>query len=152
MIDVGVFTGASSLAAALAVPKGGKVIACDVNEEYTKEAQKRWAEADVEDIVDLRIAPAAETLQSLIDAGEAGSYDFAFIDADKLGYDSYYELCLQLLRPGGEDFIHLLHFVAFFHVASLLSTGADNEKVGVVNKKALELTNSSVFHRARGRQ
>ena len=113
MIDVGVFTGASSLAAALAVPKGGKVIACDVNEEYTKEAQKRWAEADVEDIVDLRIAPAAETLQSLIDAGEAGSYDFAFIDADKLGYDSYYELCLQLLRPGGEDII--LIFVDIFN-------------------------------------
>jgi len=101
VIDVGVFTGASSLAAALVVPKDGKVIACDISEEYTREAVKRWNEAGVQDIVDLRIAPATETLQSLIDAGEAGSYDFAFIDADKLGYDSYYELCLQLLRPGG---------------------------------------------------
>jgi len=101
VIDVGVFTGASSLAAALALPKGGKVIACDVSEEYTREAKKRWAEANVEDIVDLRIAPAQETLQGLIDNGEAGTFDFAFIDADKLGYDSYYELCLQLLRPGG---------------------------------------------------
>ena len=120
MIDVGVFTGASSLAAALAVPKDGKVIACDVNEEYTKEAQKRWAEADVQDIVDLRIAPATETLQSLIDAGEAGSYDFAFIDADKLGYDSYYELCLQLLRPGGEDFIHLFGGISTLYSCFIL--------------------------------
>ena len=101
VIDVGVFTGASSLAAALAVPKDGKVIACDINEEYTRDAQKRWAEAGVENVVDLRIAPAQETLQGLIDNGEAGTYDFAFIDADKEGYDSYYELCLQLLRTGG---------------------------------------------------
>ena len=101
VIDVGVFTGASSLAAALAVPKDGKVIACDINEEYTRDAQKRWAEAGVENVVDLRIAPAQETLQGLIDNGEAGTYDFAFIDADKEGYDSYYELCLKLLRTGG---------------------------------------------------
>ena len=101
VIDVGVFTGASSLAAALAVPKDGKVIACDINEEYTRDAQKRWAEAGVENVVDLRIAPAQETLQGLIDNGEAGTYDFAFIDADKEGYDSYYELCLRLLRTGG---------------------------------------------------
>ena len=101
VIDVGVFTGASSLAAALAVPKDGKVIACDINEEYTRDAQKRWAEAGVENVVDLRIAPAQETLQGLIDNGEAGTYDFAFIDADKEGYDAYYELCLQLLRTGG---------------------------------------------------
>ena len=98
---MGVFTGASSLAAALAVPKDGKVIACDINEEYTRDAQKRWAEAGVENVVDLRIAPAQETLQGLIDNGEAGTYDFAFIDADKEGYDSYYELCLKLLRTGG---------------------------------------------------
>ena len=91
----------------MSLPIDGKVIACDISEEHTREAVKRWNEADVQDIVDLRIAPATETLQSLIDAGEAGSYDFAFIDADKLGYDSYYELCLQLLRPGGEDFIFI---------------------------------------------
>ena len=91
----------------ISLPIDGKVIACDISEEYTREAVKRWNEAGVQDIVDLRIAPATETLQSLIDAGEAGSYDFAFIDADKLGYDSYYELCLQLLRPGGEDIIFI---------------------------------------------
>ena len=101
VIDVGVFTGASYLAAALALPEDGKVIACDVSEEYTREAKKKWIEAKVEDIVDLRIAPAQETLQGLLEAGEAGTFDFAFIDADKLGYDSYYELCWQLLRPGG---------------------------------------------------
>ena len=104
VIDVGVFTGASSLAAALALPKDGKVIACDVSDEYTREAKKRWAEAKVEDKVDLRIAPAQKTLQELIDNGEAGTFDFAFIDADKQGYDAYYELCLQLLRPGGTKF------------------------------------------------
>ena len=91
----------------MSLPIDGKVIACDISEEHTREAVKRWNEADVQDIVDLRIAPATETLQSLIDAGEAGSYDFAFIDADKLGYDSYYELCLQLLRPGGEGIIFI---------------------------------------------
>ena len=85
----------------MALPEDGIVIACDVNEDYTKEAKKKWAEAKVEDKVDLRIAPAQETLQGLLEAGEAGTFDFAFIDADKLGYDSYYELCWQLLRPGG---------------------------------------------------
>ena len=101
VIDVGVFTGASSLAAALSLPPEGKVYACDINEEFTREAEKYWREAGVEDKVELHIAPAQDTLQKLLDEGHAGTFDFAFIDADKTGYDLYYELCLKLLRPGG---------------------------------------------------
>ena len=101
VIDVGVFTGASSLAAALALPEDGKVVACDVSKEFTNIARGFWAEAGVEDKIDLVLAPATQTLQALVDKGEAGSFDFAFIDADKQGYDSYFELCLTLMRKGG---------------------------------------------------
>jgi predicted O-methyltransferase YrrM len=100
-IEVGVFTGYSSTAVALALPPGGKLIACDVSEEYTSVARRYWAEAGVADKVDLRIAPAKETLAGLIAAGESGTFDFAFIDADKTGYAGYYEQCLALLRVGG---------------------------------------------------
>jgi len=100
-IEIGVFTGYSSLAIALALPDGGRIVACDVSDEYTTVARRYWAEAGVQDKVDLRLAPAAETLRGLIAAGEAGRYDFAFIDADKGGYAEYYERLLALLRPGG---------------------------------------------------
>ena len=100
-IEVGVFTGYSSLAVALALPADGHITALDVSEEYTSKARKYWKEAGVDHMIDLHIAPATETLQKLIDDGAAGSYDFAFIDADKPGYDAYYEACLELLRPGG---------------------------------------------------
>ena len=85
----------------MTLPEDGKVIACDVSEEFTNHGKSFWKEARVEHKIDLRIAPAQETLQLLIEAGEAGTFDFAFIDADKEGYDEYYELCLQLIRPGG---------------------------------------------------
>ena len=85
----------------MALPEDGIVVACDVSEEYTNEGKKFWKQAGMDSKIDLRIAPASQTLQSLLDSGEAGTYDFAFIDADKKGYDTYYELCLQLLRPGG---------------------------------------------------
>jgi len=101
VIDVGVFTGASSLAAALALPSDGVVVACDVSEDFTNIARKFWAEAGVSDKINLKIAPASETLSALVSSGEKDSFDFAFIDADKEGYDSYYELCLLLLRKGG---------------------------------------------------
>ncbi len=100
-LDVGVFTGYSSLVVALCLPKNGKVIACDVDEGFTNVAKEFWAKANVQDKIDLHLAPAAETLQKLIDAGEAGTFDFAFIDADKVGYPDYYEKSLKLLRPGG---------------------------------------------------
>lgn len=100
-LEVGVFTGYSSLSVALALPDDGTILACDVSEEYTSMARRYWAEAGVSSKIDLRIAPASETLDALIAAGESGKYDFAFIDADKGGYRKYYDQCLTLLRPGG---------------------------------------------------
>merc|ERR1712189_3931 len=100
-IDVGVFTGASSLAAALALPDDGKVVGCDVSEDFTSHAKKYWTEAGVEKKIKLEIAPAADTLNKLVDNGEENTFDFAFIDADKGGYDTYFELCLKLMRKGG---------------------------------------------------
>jgi caffeoyl-CoA O-methyltransferase len=100
-LEIGVFTGYSSLAVALALPAEGRIMACDVSEEYTAVARRYWAEAGVAERIELRLAPALETLDALLAAGAAGSYDFAFIDADKEAYAGYYERVLQLLRPGG---------------------------------------------------
>ena len=100
-LEVGVFLGYSSTWVALALPAGGRVIACDVSEEYTATARRTWAEAGVVDKIDLRIRPALETLDALLDEGRAETFDFAFIDADKSNYWNYYERCLALLRPGG---------------------------------------------------
>ena len=100
-LDVGVFTGYSSLAVALALPDDGHITACDVSEEWTAIARRYWAEAGVADKVDLRLAPAIETLDALLATGRAGSYDFAFIDAEKTEYADYFERVLQLLRQGG---------------------------------------------------
>lgn len=100
-VEVGVFTGYSSLSVALAMPDDGKLLACDVNAEFTTIAKKYWERAGVSHKVELVLAPAAETLAARVAAGEAGSYDLAFIDADKGGYQTYYERCLELLRPGG---------------------------------------------------
>lgn len=100
-LDIGVFTGYSSLVVALALPQDGKVVACDVSEEYTNTARKYWQQAGVASKIELHIAPAVETLDRLLTSGEAGTFDFAFIDADKSSYDNYYERALQLVRPGG---------------------------------------------------
>ena len=100
-LEVGVFTGYSSLSVALALPPDGKIIACDVSEEYTAIARRYWQKAGVADKIDLRIAPALETLDRLLADGQAETFDFAFIDADKVNYEGYYERSLQLVRPGG---------------------------------------------------
>lgn len=100
-LEVGVFTGYSSLCVALALPPTGKIIACDVSEEYTGIARRYWQKAGVAHKIDLRLAPALETLDQLLATGQAETFDFAFIDADKVGYESYYERSLQLVRPGG---------------------------------------------------
>ncbi|BCL37797.1 class I SAM-dependent methyltransferase [Nostoc sp. MS1] len=100
-LEVGVFTGYSSLSVALALPADGKIIACDVSEEFTAIARRYWQQAGVADKIDLRLAPGVVTLDALLADGQAGTFDFAFIDADKENYDNYYERALQLVRPGG---------------------------------------------------
>ena len=100
-LDIGVFTGYSSLVVALALPEDGYVTACDINTEWTDIARKYWKLAQVEDKIDLRIAPALETLDELLTDGYRGTYDFSFIDADKINYQQYYERSLELVRSGG---------------------------------------------------
>jgi predicted O-methyltransferase YrrM len=100
-LEVGVFTGLSSLHVALAMPAEGRLVACDVNAETTAVARRYWSEAGVADKIDLRIAPALETLDALLHDGAEESFDFAFVDADKENYQHYYERVLKLLRPGG---------------------------------------------------
>lgn len=101
IVEVGTFTGSGSLAMALALPEDGRVVACDVNAEWTAIGRKHWQQAGVAHKIDLRLAPASETIATLLQDGQAGRFDMAFIDADKTGYDTYYEGCLKLVRPGG---------------------------------------------------
>lgn len=100
-IEAGTFTGYSALVVALALPEDGQVIACDVSEQWTAIARRFWAEAGVAHKIDLRLAPALATMDALLADGEAGCFDFAFLDAEKSEYDAYYERVLKLLRPGG---------------------------------------------------
>jgi predicted O-methyltransferase YrrM len=101
ILEIGTFTGYSALAMALALPPDGRLVACDVSEEWTAIARRYWAEAGVDVLIDLRLAPALDTLDRLIADGQAGRFDTAFIDADKGNYLAYYERALDLLRPGG---------------------------------------------------
>jgi O-methyltransferase len=101
VVEVGVFTGYSTLAIARALPPGGRVIACDFNEEWTNIGRPFWERAGVADRIQLELRPALQTLDALLADGAAGTVDFAFIDADKEGYPLYFERCLELLRPGG---------------------------------------------------
>lgn len=100
-LEIGVFTGYSTLVTALALPSEGSIVACDISAEYTAIAQEYWRRAGVAARIQLHLQPALQTLQQLLDIGEANSFDFAFIDADKENYQHYYEAVLQLLRPGG---------------------------------------------------
>ncbi len=100
-IEIGVSTGYSSLVTAMALPDDGYIVACDISQEWTSIAERYWKEAGVSQKIDLRIAPALETLKKLIAEGQDNTFDFAFIDADKTNYENYYESCLRLLRVGG---------------------------------------------------
>ena len=99
-LDIGVYTGYSSLCIAMSIPEKGRVVACDVSREWTDIARRYWRRAGVEDKIELHLVPAKQTLKKLIEEGTT-AFDFAFIDADKKNYDQYYEKCLQLIRPGG---------------------------------------------------
>ena len=100
-LEVGTFTGYSSTAVALELPEDGRMVCCDVSDEWTAVARRYWKEAGVDHKIELRLAPGGETLQAMLDDGEASTFDFAFIDADKEGYPDYYEKALGLLRRGG---------------------------------------------------
>jgi caffeoyl-CoA O-methyltransferase len=100
-LEIGVFTGYSALAVALALPFDGRLVACDVSEEFTAIARRYWQEAGVDPIIRLHLAPAIETLDGLLADGEGGTFDFAFIDADKVNYAGYFQRALELVRPGG---------------------------------------------------
>lgn len=100
-LEIGTFTGMSALAVAAALPTDGRLITCDVNEEWTGIGRRYWKEAGLDGRIELRLGPALDTLGTLLRERGAGSFDFAFIDADKPAYDAYYEACLRLVRPGG---------------------------------------------------
>ena len=100
-LEVGTYTGYSALAVALSLPEDGRLVACDVSEEWTSIGRRYWREAGVDHKVELRLGPALDTLDALLSGGAAGSFDFAFIDADKVNYDAYYERALALIRVGG---------------------------------------------------
>jgi caffeoyl-CoA O-methyltransferase len=133
VIEIGVFTGYSGLSMALALPPDGKLIGCDVSEEFTAVARRYWREAGVADRIELRLAPAVETLDRLLADGAAGSFDLAFIDADKENYDAYYEKCLTLLRPGGVILIDNVLWTG--RVVDPLDNTADTRAIRALNKK-----------------
>jgi predicted O-methyltransferase YrrM len=131
-IEVGVFTGYSALAVALALPEDGRLLACDISDEYTRIGRPYWEAAGVAHKIDLRLAPGLATLDARIAAGAAGQYDFAFIDADKTGYDGYYERCLQLLRPGG---LIVIDNVLWSGSVARAATDADTAALQALNSK-----------------
>jgi caffeoyl-CoA O-methyltransferase len=134
-LEVGVFTGYSSLAVALALPEDGKILACDVSEEYTSVARRYWKEAGVDHMIELRLKPALETLHELIAQRQHNRYDFAFIDADKANYEGYYECALELVRPGG--LIAIDNVLWHGAVIDPEDNTADTLAIRAINKKLL---------------
>jgi predicted O-methyltransferase YrrM len=137
-IEIGVFTGYSALTVALALPDDGRLLACDINDAYVGIGRPFWEQAQVSHKIDLKLAPAAQTLDARLAAGESGQYDFAFIDADKTGYDGYYERCLALLRRGG--------LVA---IDNTLWSGAVAKPSTDADTRALQALNLKLHHDAR---
>ncbi|HZX72414.1 MAG TPA: class I SAM-dependent methyltransferase [Rhodanobacter sp.] len=133
-IEVGVFTGYSALSVALALPEDGYILACDISDEFTRIGKPFWQQAGVTHKIDLQLAPALETLTAGLARGEAGHYDFAFIDADKSGYDDYYEHCLKLLRTGG---LIAIDNVLWSGAVARPATDADTLALQTLNDKLL---------------
>jgi len=134
-IEIGVFTGYSALTVALALPADGYLLACDISDEYTRIGRPHWEAAGVAHKIDLRLAPALQTLDAQLAAGAAGSYDFAFIDADKTGYDAYFERCLLLLRSGG-----------LIAIDNVLWGGSVARKAESADTAALQALNRKLHH------
>lgn len=134
-LEIGVYTGYSALSVAAVLPSDGELVACDISEEWTAVARRYWREAGVDDRIRLRIAPALETLDMLIESGESGMFDFAFIDADKVNYDPYYERCLALLRRGGV--IAIDNVLWGGSVADPQARDEDTEAIRALNRKLL---------------
>ena len=132
-IEIGTFTGYSALCVALAMPAEGHILACDISAEWTAIARLYWAEAGVSDKIELRLAPALQTLDALLAEGKEGGFDFAFIDADKTGYDAYYERILRLLRPGGVVAVDNVLWDG--RVADPREKGADTQAIRAFNAK-----------------
>ena len=132
-LEVGVFLGYSSTWVALALPAGGKIVACDQSEKYTAQARQLWREAGVEDKIELRLGPALDTLDRMIAEGNGGSFDFAFIDADKVNYAKYYDRALVLVRPGG--LIAIDNVLWDGDVIDAGKTDADTEAIRAFNRK-----------------
>jgi len=135
-LEVGTFLGYSSAWVALALPPDGKVVACDVSDEFTRQARRTWQEAGVEDRVELRLGPALDTLDRMIDSGEAGTFDFAFIDADKTNYANYYERALVLVRRGGVIVVDNVLWNGA--VVDESNRTPDTEAIRAFNRKLLE--------------
>lgn len=135
-LEIGTFTGYSALTMALAMPRDGRIVACDVSVDYTEIAQRYWAEAGVAGMIDLRLHPALEILEALLEAGEAETFDFAFIDADKENQAAYYESCLKLVRPGG--LIAVDNVLWEGAVADPENTDADTDAIRALNSKLKE--------------
>jgi len=132
-IEIGTFTGYSSLAVALALPADGRILCCDVSEEFTQVARRYWAKAGVADKMTLALGPAVATLDAMLAKGDAGRFDMAFIDADKASYDAYYERCLRLLRPGG--LIMIDNVLWSGDVADPAKSDADTQAIRALNAK-----------------
>ena len=132
-LEIGVYTGYSSLAVALALPEDGRITACDVNEEWTSIARRYWDEAGIAHKIDLNLAPAVATLERLVAEGQNGAYDFAFIDADKENYDTYYERALELVRPGG--LLAIDNVLWDGNVIDMNKTDAMTEAIRAINEK-----------------
>ena len=141
-LEVGVFTGYSSLAVALALPEDGRIVACDISEEFTAVARRYWKEAGVEHKIELHIRPAIETLRELLEQGRQNSFDFAFIDADKTGYAKYYDCALELVRPGGVIMVDNVLWSG--RIADPKETDADTVALRAFNEKVH--ADTRVFH------
>ena len=142
IIEIGVFAGYSALWTALALPEDGRIIACEISEQYTSIARRYWKEAGVDNRIGLRIGPALNTLRGLLSGGQQGRFDLVFIDADKTNYEGYYECALELLRSGG--LIAVDNVLWSGRVLDAQSTEPDTLAVRAFNQKLLSDTRVSL--------